>query len=202
MAGLSIPWELPAKEVAWLKRDVLLFAARIGCSVEKLQFLYESHPEFAVFPTCPTILRTWTAFGHLISNRTLRAYLEAPSLAFKLKDQDVTDYFARESLPLVPGTPKFDPKRGVDGQRKLTVSKPLPTTRPGRSFELRSRVIGVYDKGTAGTIIETEQWVDRDSDEVYSQVIGSAFLVGQGNWGRPKGQNPKTTTFPKIKWPM
>lgn len=33
-------FEYPAQEVSWLKRDVLLFAASIGCTADELQFLY------------------------------------------------------------------------------------------------------------------------------------------------------------------
>ncbi|OAL23779.1 hypothetical protein AYO22_06098 [Fonsecaea multimorphosa] len=156
MSALTIPYELPSKDVGWLKRDVLLFALSIGCTVGELHFLYEFHPKFAVFPTYSIIL------------------------PFKLTDEEVTDYFARQSLPSVPGMPKFDPKRGVDGERKLTIFKPLPTSSAGKSFELRSRVIGIYDKGKAGTVIETEQSiVDKRTSEVYSRAVGSAFLIGK-----------------------
>ena len=50
-------FEYPEVEVSWLKRDVLLFAATIGCTVDELHFLYELHPKFSVFPTYPIILR-------------------------------------------------------------------------------------------------------------------------------------------------
>lgn len=33
-------FEYPAKPVSWLKRDVLLFAASIGCKADELHFLY------------------------------------------------------------------------------------------------------------------------------------------------------------------
>lgn len=36
--------------------------------------------------------------------------------------------------------------------------------------------------------METEvALVDKETDEVYSKMIGSAFYVGQGGWGGPKG---------------
>lgn len=35
--------ESPAKEVSWLKRDVLLFAASIGATADELHYLYVSH---------------------------------------------------------------------------------------------------------------------------------------------------------------
>lgn len=76
--------------------------------------------------------------------------------------------------------------------------KPLPPTSAGRKFELRSKVIGVYDKGKAGSVVETQQdIVDAVTGESYSQAIGSAFFVGQGNWGGPKG--PATENFPPPK---
>lgn len=62
-------------------------------------------------------------------------------------------------------------------------------------FELRSKVIGVYDKGKSGTVVETQQdIVDKATGEVYTRAVGSAFFVGQGNWGGPKG--PATQNFP------
>lgn len=66
--------------------------------------------------------------------------------------------------------------------------KPLPPTSAGKTFELRNRVIGVYDKGKSGTVVETEQSiVDKQSGEVYSKTVSNGFFVGQGNWGGPKG---------------
>mgnify|MGYP001029729391 CR=1 FL=1 len=76
----------------------------------------------------------------------------------------------------------------VDGQRKLTVLKPLPPTSAGRKFELQNKVVGVYDKGKSGSVMETEQSiVDRETGEVYSKTLSTGFFVGQGNWGGPKG---------------
>lgn len=77
----------------------------------------------------------------------------------------------------------------VDGQRKLTILKPLPTTSAGRNFELQNKVVGVYDKGKPGTVMETEQSiVDKGTGEVYSKTSSNSFFVGQGNWGGPKGE--------------
>lgn len=101
----------------------------------------------------------------------------------------MTDFYARQKAVHIPGVPELDHRHAVDGQRKLTVLKPLPTTSAGRKFELRDKVIGVYDKGKPGTVIETEQSiVDKESGEVYTKVVSSGFLVGQGGWGGPKGK--------------
>lgn len=152
-------------------RDVLLFANSIGCKADELHFLYELHPRFSVFPTYPIIL------------------------PFKLTDQEVTDFYARQKANPIPGIPKFDHRRVVDGQRRITILKPLPPTSEGRKFELRNKVIGVYDKGKAGTVMETEQTIaDKETGEIYSRTVSSGFFVGQGNWGGPKG--PSTPNFP------
>ncbi|KAL3465618.1 HotDog domain-containing protein [Aspergillus heterothallicus] len=170
MSGPGAGHEFPAKEVSWLKRDVLLFANSIGATSNELHFLYELHPNFSVFPTYPIIL------------------------PFKLTDQEVTDFYARSKSTPIPGVPNFDARRVVDGQRKITVFKQLPTSSAGRKFELRSKVVGVYDKGKA-SVVETEQSiVDAANGEVYSTVTGSAFYVGQGGWGGPKG--PATPNYP------
>lgn len=56
MSGPGVGFEYPRQEVSWLKRDVLLFANTVGCTDDELHFLYELHPNFAVFPTYPIIL--------------------------------------------------------------------------------------------------------------------------------------------------
>ncbi|KAJ5140122.1 hypothetical protein N7448_003530 [Penicillium atrosanguineum] len=158
--------EFPAKEVSWQKRDVLLFANSIGIKADELHFLYELHPNFAVFPTYSLIL------------------------PFKLTDQEVTNFYARQQAVQIPGVPDLDHRFGVDGQRKITVLKPLP--RPARAA---SSSCATRSLGKPGTVMETEQSiVDKESGEVYSKVLSSGFLVGQGNWGGPKG--PSTVNFP------
>ncbi|TKA72313.1 hypothetical protein B0A49_03716 [Cryomyces minteri] len=171
MSGPGVGFEFPSTPVAWLKRDVLLFANSIGCTVDELHFLYELHPSFAVFPTYPIIL------------------------PFKYTDQEVIDFYARSASTPISGVPKFDTKRVVDGERRITFLKPLPPTSAGRKFEIKSKVLGVYDKGKPGTVIETEQvLVDSENGEVFSKVVGAGFYVGQGGWGGPKG--PKSVNYP------
>lgn len=117
------------------------------------------------------------------------------SLAFKGTTPEVIDFYAAQKSNPIPGVPAFDSTRVVDGQRLMQFLKPLPSTSAGRKFELRSKVLGVYDKGKAGSVVETElNIVDKESGEVYTKAVGSAFFVGQGNWGGPKG--PATQNFP------
>jgi acyl dehydratase len=170
----GVGFEYPRKAVTWLKRDVLLFARSIGATADELHFLYELHPNFSVFPTYPVIL------------------------PFKGDTQEVIDFYAAQKAVTIPGVPVFDTTRVVDGQRQVQFFKTLPTSSEGRKFEIRTTVLGVYDKGRPGTVIETQQdLVDAETDEVYTRAVGSAFYVAQGNWGGPKG--PATVNFPPPK---
>lgn len=121
---------------------------------------------------------------HSISDKTL-----CFDPAFKGTSHEVVDFLKSELTHPIPGVPDLDRGRAVDGERKITLLKPLPTTSAGRDFELRSSVVGVYDKGKA-TVVETEQQlVDVGTEDVYMKSVGSAFYVGQGGWGGPKGQS-------------
>lgn len=119
-------------------------------------------------------------------------------MTFKKETQEVIDFYAaqREASKGIPGAPDhLDPKTTVDGERHMTFFKPLPATSEGRKFEIRSTVLGIYDKGKPGTVVETQNdLVDADTGEVYTRATGSGFYVGQGNWGGPKG--PKTQSYP------
>lgn len=141
----------------------------------------ELHPNFAAFPTYPIIL------------------------PFKKTSQEVVDFYAAQEdggRGAIPGVPKLDSKRVVDGERHMTFFKPLPTTSAGRKFESRVTVVGVYDKGKPGTVLETQtDLVDAASGEVYARVIGSGFFIGQGGWGGPKGPKNPNYDPPKDRAP-
>jgi acyl dehydratase len=118
--------------------------------------------------------------------------------AFKGTTQDVIDFYAAQKAVPIPGVPSFDPTRVVDGQRLLQSFKPLPPTSAGKKFEIRTKVLGVYDKGRPGTVVETQSdLVNAATGDVYTRVLSSSFYVGQGNWGGPKG--PATVNFPAPK---
>lgn len=115
--------------------------------------------------------------------------------AFKGNTQEVVDFYAAQKAVKIPGVPDFDSRRVVDGQRLIQFLKPLPPSSAGKAFEIRTKVLGVYDKGRPGTVLELQtDLVDKATGEVYSRAIGSSFFVGQGNWGGPKG--PATENFP------
>ncbi|KAH0528081.1 hypothetical protein TsFJ059_002987 [Trichoderma semiorbis] len=118
--------------------------------------------------------------------------------AFKGDTQEVIDFYASQKKIKVPGVPDFDSRRVVDGQRKIEFLKPLPVSSEGHKFEIRQKVLGVYDKGRPGSVVDTQlELVDANTNEVYTRLFGSAFYVAQGNWGGPKG--PATENFPPPK---
>ncbi|KAL4789691.1 HotDog domain-containing protein [Aspergillus venezuelensis] len=157
-------YEFPARQVTWLTRDVLLFAASIGVRADDLHFLYENHPNFCAFPTYPLML------------------------PFKHADQEVVEFYARNAMNNPPVGPRLDWRYVVDGQRELTILEPFSTTSTGRQFELRNKIIGLYDKGKPGTAYATEQLiVDKESGKAYTKIVTTYFLPGQGGWGGPRG---------------
>lgn len=90
----------------------------------------------------------------------------------------------------IPGVPELKPDRIIDAHRAMTFYKALPASSEGKVFELQTKVIGVYDKGKAGTVLEQETVLrEKRSDEVYVKLVGSTFFLGQGNWGGPKGNH-------------
>ena len=160
----------------FLNSDLLLFAASIGCQADELNLLYELHPKFAGFPTYPI------------------------QLTFKGTETDVIDFYKKSARNLPPGLPPIDTKRALDGERYIEQIKPLPATSAGRNFEMRSKCLGVYDKGKSGIVVDTEMLlVDADTDEVYTRCVSSGFFVGQGGHGGPKGPKKPTYTIPNRK---
>lgn len=119
--------------------------------------------------------------------------------AFKGTTQEVLDFYKSSKPITIPGVPEFDVRRVVDGQRKIEFFKKLPATSEGSKFEIRTKVLGVYDKGRPGSVVETQTDLVEASagGDVYARVTGSAFYIAQGNWGGPKG--PATENFPPPK---
>ncbi|KAM0327093.1 hypothetical protein ACHAQA_006220 [Verticillium albo-atrum] len=166
-------YQYPPIKCSYNRRDVLLFANAIGVPKDALHFLYELHPAFAAFPTFPI------------------------NLAFKQTDQDIFDFIARTTTGGVPGVPPFDAQRSVDGERSLTVLRPLPVSSAALDLEVRGRVIGVYDKGGA-MILEAEQTlVDAKTGTEYTKMSSTAFGIGQGGYGGPRGPTKATVKIPE-----
>ena len=57
------------------------------------------------------------------------------------------DFVSRTTTGDVPGTPPFDAQRSVDGERGIEILRGVPVSSEGLDLEVRSKVLGVYDKG-------------------------------------------------------
>lgn len=63
-------------------------------------------------------------------------------------------------------------------------------------------MLGIYDKGKPGTVMETQNdLVDAETGELYARMTNSGFFVGQGNWGGPKGPKSPSYNPPEGKKP-
>jgi acyl dehydratase len=166
-------YRYPPVTCSYNRRDVLLFANAIGCKRDEPHFLYELHPRFAVVPTFPV------------------------NLAWKQDDHDVFDFIKRSTTGDVPGVPPFDAQRSVDGERGIEILKQLPTSSDGLTLEVRNRVVGVYDKGGAMILEAEQELVDTRTDDVYVKMSSTAFGIGQGGYGGPRGPSKPVITLPE-----
>ncbi|KAF3026553.1 hypothetical protein E8E14_013945 [Neopestalotiopsis sp. 37M] len=165
-------FKYPPIKCSYNRRDVLLFANAIGAQKDELHFLYELHPKFAAFPTFPI------------------------NLAFKQTDQDVFDFIARTVSADVPGVPPFDAQRSVDGERGIKILRPLPVSSDSLKLEIHNKVVGAYDKGGA-MILETEgELIDVKTGLVYVKLTSTAFGIGQGGYGGPRGPSKPNALIP------
>ncbi|KAK6218216.1 hypothetical protein LQW54_002970 [Pestalotiopsis sp. IQ-011] len=165
-------FKYPPIKCSYNRRDVLLFANAIGAQRDELHFLYELHSKFAAFPTFPI------------------------NLAFKQTDQDVFDFIARTVSADVPGVPPFDAQRSVDGERGIKVLRPLPVSSEGLDLEIHNKVVGVYDKGGA-MIMESEgELIDVTTGLIYVKLTSTAFGIGQGGYGGPRGPPKPSALIP------
>ncbi|BDD61903.1 hypothetical protein MAP00_006922 [Monascus purpureus] len=125
-------------------------------------------------------------------------------LTFKYDSSEVVDFLARnnDSSRSPFSSPKLDWARAVDGRRRLRIYRQLPTSSADKrlssspSWEVRSRILGVYDKGPGkGTVMELEHSiVDSVTGEVYTRSWETAFFLRTGGWGGERG--PQMEHFP------
>ncbi|OIW23754.1 hypothetical protein CONLIGDRAFT_692546 [Coniochaeta ligniaria NRRL 30616] len=171
----AVGYKYPPVKCSYNRRDVLLFANAIGIHADERHFLYELHPNFAAFPTFPI------------------------NLAFKTTDQDVYDFIKKMISGDVPGTPPFDAQRSVDGERGIEIVNPVPVSSNGLDLEIHNRVVGVYDKGGAMILEAEQELVDVKTDKVYVKMSSTAFGIGQGGYGGPKGPSKPSFQLPTRK---
>jgi acyl dehydratase len=168
----AVGYRYPPIKCSYNRRDVLLFANAIGCKRDEPHFLYELHPGFATFPTFPV------------------------NLAWKQTDNDVYDFITRSTTADVPGVPLFDAQRSVDGERGIEIVRTIPISSDGLALEVQNQVMGVYDKGGAMILEAEAQLVDRNTGNVYVKMNSTAFGIGQGGYGGPRGRSKPVVSMP------
>lgn len=139
---------------------------------DEKHFIQEHDPHFTVFPTLPV------------------------NIAFKRTDRDVSNFVERIKSEPVPGTPPFDPRRSIDGERSIEIINALPASSEGLDLEIRSAVIGVYDTGGAMISEQTHDLVDAGSGTVYAKMTSTAFGIGQGGYDGPKWPSKSVARMP------
>jgi acyl dehydratase len=82
------------------------------------------------------------------------------------------------------GIGTFNPAMLVHGEQRITLHKPIP---PEGSATLRSKIVGIYDKGKAAVVAtETNATDEADGSPLYT-TYSSAFIRGEGGWGGDRG---------------
>ncbi len=82
------------------------------------------------------------------------------------------------------GIGSFNPAMLVHGEQRVTLHKPIP---PEGSATLKSKLVGIYDKGKAAVVAtETTATDESDGTPLYTNY-SSAFIRGEGGWGGDRG---------------
>jgi acyl dehydratase len=82
------------------------------------------------------------------------------------------------------GIGSFNPAMLVHGEQRVTLHKPIP---PEGSATLKSKLVGIYDKGKAAVVAtETTATDEGDGTPLYTNY-SSAFIRGEGGWGGDRG---------------
>ena len=82
------------------------------------------------------------------------------------------------------GIGSFNPAMLVHGEQRVTLHKPIP---PVGSATLKSKLVGIYDKGKAAVVAtETTATDEADGTPLYTNY-SSAFIRGEGGWGGDRG---------------
>jgi acyl dehydratase len=92
------------------------------------------------------------------------------------------------------GIGSFNPALLVHGEQRVTLHKPIP---PEGAATLRSKVVGIYDKGKAAVVAtETDATDDTDGAPLFT-TYSSAFIRGEGGWGGDRGPSGPRNTPPE-----
>lgn len=143
----------------------------VGIGLNTLNWVYENHPDFAVFPTFPI------------------------TLLFKGTDFDVVSFPSQAMAEGPPLPPLRGMKVGLDGERYIEVVEPLDPS--GGELTMKSRLIGVHKRGS-GASVETEALItDSKTGKLKYRIVSGAFLVGAKDFKDSGITNSEAVPVPK-----
>ncbi|CAO3693468.1 unnamed protein product [Umbelopsis ramanniana] len=165
----AVGYEQPPYKVAYNRRDLILYALAVGVDHNELQYLYELDPSFTALPTYPLVLQS------------------------KGDGFDVNS-FAEEVAKggKTPGLPEYDLNNLVHGEQGMEVLRAVPLE---GNYTIRSKISGVYDKGS-GMVIETIKTLVDEQNVEYVKMTTRMFVIGYGGWGGDKGPSAPGKKIP------
>jgi len=157
------------QKLAYNTRDVLLYSVSIG--LNSLNWVYENHPNFSVFPT----------------------YVIA--LSIKGIDIDIVPF----PPPAFTNGPPFPPLKGIkvylDGERFIECIEPLDPS--GGELIMKSRLIGCHKRGTGATIESESLISDAKTGKLKYRILTSGFCVGANNFKESGISATESVPIPK-----
>lgn len=144
------------KQVAYNRRDLILYALAVGVDHNELQYLYELDPSFTALPTYPLVLQSKG------DGFDVNSFAEEVSKGGK-----------------TPGLPEYDLNNLVHGEQGMEVLRTVPLE---GNYTIRSKISGVYDKGS-GMVIETIKTLVDEQNVEYVKMTTRMFVIGYGGWG-------------------
>lgn len=98
------------------------------------------------------------------------------------------------SLERMPYVGTYDLANLVHAEQRLTLHRPLPLE---GEVELRPRVAGIYDKGTAAIVATKCEAVLVADDRPLFTTYSSSFIRGEGGWGGERGPSGSLNAIPE-----
>eukprot|EP00999_Lentomonas_sp_LEN2_P003107 NODE_958_length_1093_cov_63.995859_g914_i0.p1 GENE.NODE_958_length_1093_cov_63.995859_g914_i0~~NODE_958_length_1093_cov_63.995859_g914_i0.p1 ORF type:complete len:308 (+),score=71.00 NODE_958_length_1093_cov_63.995859_g914_i0:75-998(+) len=172
----AMGYETAPQAVAYNKRDLLLYAKGVGET--DLRYTYENTPGFSALPTYPVVL------GLKGDSQDIVPFGVSKKKSDK-KSADVTRG--------IPGIPKYDPNMILHGEQSIEILNPLPLE---GNFQLKGKIIGVYDKGK-GMLMQSESTMVDANGKAYCKLVSGTFIRGLGGFGGIK--QPKEVVYKPPK---
>ena len=156
--------------VSWTRMDALVYALGVGCGADDLAFATENSGGVAqqVLPTFPLVLG----------------------------QQGDPDRMQRaNTASAMSAVGSYDPKMVVHGTSKLAVWGALPAS---GTVDAHTRIVAIWDKGTAAVIELETEGRERDSGKVLYTTGAGVFIRGAGGSAASAGRRLRPMLRPSA----